>query len=130
MTLSQTTSRTAASTTPGHSQPDLQQLDAWWRAACYLAVGMIYLRDNPLLREPLRPEELQKVLNQVQAGLASGGLMRGDQLPTVRQVAVTGPARARTRRRKSRFASPMRRGAWSGCSESTTCSGSWCRASP
>ena len=29
-------------------------LDAWWRAANYLSVGQIYLRSNPLLREPLR----------------------------------------------------------------------------
>ena len=28
-------------------------LDAWWRAANYLSVGQIYLKDNPLLREPL-----------------------------------------------------------------------------
>jgi xylulose-5-phosphate/fructose-6-phosphate phosphoketolase len=35
---------------------DLELLDAWWRAANYLAVGQIYLLDNPLLREPLRPE--------------------------------------------------------------------------
>ncbi|MGZ0212481.1 MAG: phosphoketolase family protein [Actinomycetales bacterium] len=34
----------------------LDQLDAWWRAANYLAVGQIYLLDNPLLREPLRRE--------------------------------------------------------------------------
>jgi len=32
---------------------DLSLLDAWWRAANYLAVGQIYLLDNPLLREPL-----------------------------------------------------------------------------
>ena len=31
----------------------LQRLDAYWRAANYLAVGQIYLYDNPLLREPL-----------------------------------------------------------------------------
>ncbi len=31
-------------------------LDAYWRAANYLSVGQIYLLDNPLLREPLRPE--------------------------------------------------------------------------
>src|SRR5664279_4825598 len=37
--------------------PDtLDKLDAWWRAANYLAVGQIYLLDNPLLREPLRRE--------------------------------------------------------------------------
>ena len=34
---------------------DLKTLDAWWRAANYLAVGQIYLLDNPLLREPLPP---------------------------------------------------------------------------
>jgi len=33
----------------------LHQIDAWWRAANYLSVGQIYLLDNPLLHEPLRP---------------------------------------------------------------------------
>ncbi len=37
---------------PDHEQ-ELQRIDAWWRAANYLAVGMIYLRDNPLLAKPL-----------------------------------------------------------------------------
>ena len=32
---------------------ELKAIDAWWRAANYLAVGMIYLQANPLLREPL-----------------------------------------------------------------------------
>ncbi|MEI6031989.1 MAG: phosphoketolase family protein [Synechococcaceae cyanobacterium ELA739] len=41
------------------SDQELQRLDAWWRAANYLAVGMIYLRANPLLREPLRPEHIK-----------------------------------------------------------------------
>ena len=36
------------------SQPELELLDAYWRAANYLSVGQIYLLDNPLLREPLR----------------------------------------------------------------------------
>ncbi len=31
----------------------LARIDAWWRAANYLAVGQLYLLDNPLLREPL-----------------------------------------------------------------------------
>jgi len=35
---------------------DLRELDAWWRAANHLAVGQIYLMDNPLLRAPLSPE--------------------------------------------------------------------------
>ena len=32
---------------------------AFWRACNYLALGMIYLQDNPLLREPLRPEHIK-----------------------------------------------------------------------
>src|SRR5690606_34919426 len=40
--------------------PDLlSRIDAWWRAANYLSVGQIYLMDNPLLREPLRPEHIK-----------------------------------------------------------------------
>src|ERR671925_1159519 len=38
---------------------ELQRIDASWRAANYLAVGQIYLLDNPLLREPLRPEHVK-----------------------------------------------------------------------
>ncbi|HXY17059.1 MAG TPA: phosphoketolase family protein, partial [Gaiellaceae bacterium] len=37
----------------------LELVDAWWRAANYLSVGQIYLLDNPLLREPLRPEHVK-----------------------------------------------------------------------
>src|SRR5512147_3221534 len=36
-----------------------EQLNAYWRAANYLSVGQIYLLDNPLLREPLRPEHIK-----------------------------------------------------------------------
>ena len=38
---------------------DLDLLDRYWRAANYLSVGQIYLLDNPLLREPLRPEHIK-----------------------------------------------------------------------
>ncbi|HEX2774061.1 MAG TPA: phosphoketolase family protein [Micromonosporaceae bacterium] len=38
---------------------DLRRLDAYWRAANYLTAGQIYLLDNPLLREPLRPEHVK-----------------------------------------------------------------------
>jgi xylulose-5-phosphate/fructose-6-phosphate phosphoketolase len=41
------------------SPDELATLDAWWRAANYLSVGQIYLKDNPLLREPLLPEHLK-----------------------------------------------------------------------
>jgi len=38
------------------SQEELRKLDAYWRAANYLSVGQIYLRDNALLHEPLKLE--------------------------------------------------------------------------
>ena len=38
---------------------ELAHIDAWWRAANYLAVGQIYLLANPLLREPLRSEHVK-----------------------------------------------------------------------
>jgi xylulose-5-phosphate/fructose-6-phosphate phosphoketolase len=41
------------------SDEELQLLDRYWRAANYLSVGQIYLLDNPLLREPLRPEQIK-----------------------------------------------------------------------
>ena len=40
------------------SAQELSRLDAYWRAANYLSVGQIYLLDNPLLREPLKPEHI------------------------------------------------------------------------
>jgi xylulose-5-phosphate/fructose-6-phosphate phosphoketolase len=41
------------------SSGNLDLLDRYWRAANYLSVGQIYLMDNPLLREPLRPEHIK-----------------------------------------------------------------------
>src|SRR5438270_2006624 len=41
------------------STDELQGIDTWWRTANYLSVGQIYLLDNPLLREPLRPEHVK-----------------------------------------------------------------------
>src|SRR5512136_2007710 len=38
---------------------ELDRIDAYWRAANYLSVGQIYLLDNPLLKEPLRPEHVK-----------------------------------------------------------------------
>ncbi|QBS46288.1 phosphoketolase [Nocardia sp. CS682] len=38
---------------------ELTSIDAWWRAANYLAVGQIYLMANPLLREPLQAEHIK-----------------------------------------------------------------------
>ena len=38
---------------------ELDALDAYWRAANYLAAAQIYLRDNPLLRRPLEPGDVK-----------------------------------------------------------------------
>lgn len=43
-------------------ETSLELLHAYWQACNYLAAGMIYLRDNPLLREPLRPEHIKERL--------------------------------------------------------------------
>jgi xylulose-5-phosphate/fructose-6-phosphate phosphoketolase len=37
-------------------------MDAYWRAANYLSVGQIYLRDNPLLRRPLALSDVKRML--------------------------------------------------------------------
>jgi xylulose-5-phosphate/fructose-6-phosphate phosphoketolase len=44
------------------SAEGLRKIDAYWRASLYLCVGMIYLQDNPLLREPLKMEHIKKRL--------------------------------------------------------------------
>jgi len=41
------------------SNNELENLNAYWRACNYLAAGMIYLCDNPLLTEPLKPEHIK-----------------------------------------------------------------------
>src|SRR5688500_7251638 len=52
--------RTRLQDPPAGADPgELDLIDAYWRAANYLSVGQIYLLDNPLLREPLRPEHIK-----------------------------------------------------------------------
>ena len=38
---------------------ELDRMNAYWRAANYLSVGQIYLRDNPLLRRPLTRDDIK-----------------------------------------------------------------------
>ena len=60
MTDTSTREQTSALDGAGPLAPDeLERIHAWWRAANYLSVGQIYLMDNPLLREPLRPEHVK-----------------------------------------------------------------------
>jgi xylulose-5-phosphate/fructose-6-phosphate phosphoketolase len=44
------------------TQDELNKMNAYWSACNYLSAGMIYLRDNPLLREPLKPEHIKNRL--------------------------------------------------------------------
>jgi len=44
------------------SPSELKRTDAYWRACNYLALGMIYLQDNPLLKESLKPEHIKNRL--------------------------------------------------------------------
>jgi xylulose-5-phosphate/fructose-6-phosphate phosphoketolase len=61
MTASISTARSKASATGAQplTAEELRRMHAWWRACNYLAVGMIYLRDNPLLREPLAVDHIK-----------------------------------------------------------------------
>src|SRR5579871_1365890 len=53
-------------TRPVQRQPlapdELHKIDAYWRAANYLCVGQIYLKDNPLLRQPLAAGDIKRML--------------------------------------------------------------------
>ena len=44
------------------SADELRKMDAYWRACNYLCVGMLYLLENPLLREPLKAEHIKNRL--------------------------------------------------------------------
>jgi len=44
------------------SPDELSSIDTYWRACKYLALGMIYLQANPLLKEPLKPEHIKSRL--------------------------------------------------------------------
>ena len=53
------TSTRSQQTTQVLNSEELEKIDAYWRACNYLAIGMIYLRDNPLLKEPLKAEHIK-----------------------------------------------------------------------
>jgi xylulose-5-phosphate/fructose-6-phosphate phosphoketolase len=52
---------TARSTVGGTplGEDELRRINQFWRASCYLALGMIFLRDNALLRRPLQPADIK-----------------------------------------------------------------------
>jgi xylulose-5-phosphate/fructose-6-phosphate phosphoketolase len=55
-------SETIINESPELSPELLHNLHAYWRAANYLSVGQLYLRDNPLLKEPLKLEHIKNML--------------------------------------------------------------------
>jgi xylulose-5-phosphate/fructose-6-phosphate phosphoketolase len=50
---------TTSTQTPTLSEQELEALDAYWRAAMYLCAGMLYLRDNPLLKRSLTLNDIK-----------------------------------------------------------------------
>ena len=62
MTQAQPTATDPKTAAERLSNEELRKIDAYWRACTYLAAGMIYLRGNPMLREPLKPEHLNQRL--------------------------------------------------------------------
>jgi xylulose-5-phosphate/fructose-6-phosphate phosphoketolase len=53
--------RSTVTGTPLNAQ-ELHKIETYWRACNYLSLGMIYLRENPLLKEPLAPEHIKNRL--------------------------------------------------------------------
>ncbi len=51
-----------ANVTPALDAALARNIDAYWRAANFLSVGQIYLCDNPLLKEPLAPAHIKRML--------------------------------------------------------------------
>lgn len=58
-TADPTGAQAGADTSGPLSAGELDRIHSYWRAANYLSVGQIYLLDNPLLREPLKPEHVK-----------------------------------------------------------------------
>ncbi|HEY9767242.1 MAG TPA: phosphoketolase family protein [Coleofasciculaceae cyanobacterium] len=53
------TPKNSQQTSQNLTSEELRKINAYWRACNYLAVGMIYLRDNPLLKQPLKAEHIK-----------------------------------------------------------------------
>jgi xylulose-5-phosphate/fructose-6-phosphate phosphoketolase len=80
----------------GPSAELLDSIDRYWRAANYLSVGQIYLLDNPLLREPLKPEHIKpRLLGHFGTvpglNLVYAHLNRGIRERALSAIFVTGP---------------------------------------
>jgi xylulose-5-phosphate/fructose-6-phosphate phosphoketolase len=52
------TARSTVRETP-LSSDELQKIDSYWRASLYLSLGMLYLKENPLLQDPLELAQIK-----------------------------------------------------------------------
>jgi xylulose-5-phosphate/fructose-6-phosphate phosphoketolase len=59
---------------------EVRKIDAYWRASLYLCLGMLYLKANPLLREPLTLEHIKpRLLGHWGSGLYLHPFQPSDQ---------------------------------------------------
>lgn len=74
---------TAGSTVQGapRNPDELRQIDSYWRASLYVCLGMLYLQDNPLLREPLKIEH-----NRLTSTASTGPTSRPGSGPMNKQL--------------------------------------------
>jgi len=79
---------------------ELALMNAYWRACNYLSVGMIYLKENPLLKEPLKTEHMAATLEEAKGSrgpiaswCTTSSLTLLICLPTRRSPARLNPAR-------------------------------------
>src|SRR4029078_8781165 len=72
------------------SDAERSLIDAYWRAANYLSVGQIYLYDNPLLKEPLSKEHINRLLKKSPFACFEGGLITTVEADLAGERAVWG----------------------------------------
>ena len=91
----------------GPLTPDiLRKIDAYWRAANYLAAGQLYLQDNPLLRHPLCPADVKPTPVGHWGNRAGTELYLHPPQPGDHQVRPEHDLRVRARPRRQRGGGP------------------------
>jgi hypothetical protein len=71
------------------SREELRKIDAYWRASLYLCLGMLYLKDNPLIKEPLRGEHTKERLLGHWGSVAAQCFTKGRLVPELQSLAPT-----------------------------------------
>ena len=86
------------------SAEELRTMDAYWRACNYLCAGMIYLHDNPLLREPLKPRPYQEAAAWATGAPTPARLCLGASQPAHPEIRPRHDLYRRSRSRRARNA--------------------------